>query len=462
MLRETETMEKTTILVVDDEEGMRDSLRDWLDEDGYHVVTASSGAEAIQRVQQHTWDLMLVDLKMPGMDGLEVLKNAKAIKPEIPVIILTAYATVDTSVQAMKQGAHDYIVKPIDPEELSLTIEKLMEQQRLRKENRLLRKQLMKDFRFQDMIGKSPAMQELFRLLTVLAPTSSTTLIQGESGTGKELAARAIHNCSPRRGKPFVALPCGALSESLLESELFGYEKGAFTGATARRKGKLELADKGTLFLDDVAQAGMKFQVDLLRFLQQREFLRVGGSEPVQVDVRVIAASNKDLRDEVANGSFREDLLYRLNVVMVSLPPLRKRKEDIPLLVDHFISCFNAQCNKNIREIAPSALRMLLEHPWPGNVRELENVIEHAAIVCETAIIRPGDLGIERAGRANASSTRTLRSVEKEHIRRVLQELDWNMSAVARTLGIHRATLYKKVRQYGLAPDEGSSIPEGG
>ncbi|MDI6733396.1 MAG: sigma-54 dependent transcriptional regulator, partial [Planctomycetota bacterium] len=385
-------LEKNRILVVDDEPGMRKSLSDWLTEDGYEVATVTDGPSALAQVKESAWDVLLVDLKMPGMDGLQVLQEVTRITKDIPVIIITAYATVDTAVSALKNGAYDYLVKPVDPEELSLVIRKVVEHQNLQREVRLLKKELTKQYQFQDIIAKSRPMQEIFQLVQTVSPMASTVLISGESGTGKELIARAIHNSSPRAQAPFIALSLGALPETLQESELFGYEKGAFTGAIAQTKGKLELAQNGTLFLDDIADFAPKAQIDLLRVLQEREFRRLGGQELIKIDVRIIASTNRDLKQSVKEGKFREDLFYRLNVIHIHLPPLRDRKEDIPLLVNHFIRKYNLQTGKKLEGITPPALGCLLEYHWPGNVRELENVIERAVVIAPGIEIKPDDL----------------------------------------------------------------------
>ena len=329
--------ERTRILIVDDEEIVRESLSAWLEKDGYTLATAPDGETALDRIRNERWSILLVDLKMPGIDGLRVLEQARTLQPEAAAVIMTAYATVDTAVEAMKLGAYDYLVKPFDPEELSLMIQKIVTQQALVRENVLLRKVLKRDYKFRDLISKSPPMQAVFDLARTAARSSSTILILGESGTGKELLARAVHAESPRSQGPFVAVSCAALTETLLESELFGHEKGAFTGAVARRKGKFEMAQGGTLFLDEIGDISPKLQLDLLRVLEDRRFFRVGGSESVPVDARIIAATNKDLQKAVAEGSFREDLFYRLNVIPVHLPPLRERLADLPLLVENFL-----------------------------------------------------------------------------------------------------------------------------
>jgi DNA-binding NtrC family response regulator len=452
----TMSRERTRILIVDDEEIVRESLSAWLEKDGYTLVTVPDGETAIDRIRKERWSILLVDLKMPGIDGLQVLEDAKKVQPEAVAVIMTAYATVDTAVAAMKIGAYDYLVKPFDPEELSLMIQKIVTQQALVRENVLLRKVLKRDYHFRDLISKSPAMQAVFDLARTAARSNSTILILGESGTGKELLARAIYAESPRSQGPFVAVSCAALTETLLESELFGHEKGAFTGAAMRRKGKFEMADGGTLFLDEIGDISAKLQLDLLRVLEDRQFFRVGGSESIHVDVRIIAATNRDLQAAVADGSFREDLFYRLNVIPIQVPPLRDRLEDMPLLVEHFLAQLGAEMDRHVDDVATEALGLLMAQTWPGNVRELRNVLERAMVVASGRVIQATDLGLRRPPCAEVSNGGTLASldeVERHHIGRVLQESGGNISQAARTLGIDRATLYNKLRKYQLRKD---------
>jgi DNA-binding NtrC family response regulator len=449
---------KGSILVVDDEEIVRDSLASWLEEDGYDVDTAPNGPTALTKVAQHAYAVLLVDLKMPGMDGLEVLAQARSLQPDVPVIIMTAYAAVDTAVQAMKQGAYDYLVKPFEPEELSLMVGKLTNAQALRRENVLLRKALKRQFEFKDLVSKSPKMEAVFDLARTAAKSNSTVLILGESGTGKELLARAIHAGSPRQAGPFVGVSCAALTESLLESELFGHEKGAFTGAAASARGKFEIAAGGSLFLDEIGDISPKLQLDLLRVLDAREFRRVGGSQVIKTDVRILAATNRDLKKLVESGAFREDLYYRLNVIPVTLPPLRERKEDIPLLVEHFLAQFRTEMRKPLEGVSAEVLEMLMAHDWPGNVRELRNVLERGAVMARGPIITPLELELTPPGLPTGAmpieGSDSLRDVERKHILATLKQHNWNITRSAKALGIDRVTLYNKIKRYQIREDE--------
>jgi len=444
--------ERTRILIVDDEEIVRESLSGWLEKDGYTVSSAQDGPSAIARVNAERWSILLVDMKMPGMDGLQVLEQAKKIQPDAAVVIMTAYATVDTAVAAMKLGAYDYLVKPFDPEEMSLMITKIVGQQALVRENVLLRKVLKRDYRFRDLVSKNPKMRAVFELARTAARSSSTILVLGESGTGKEVLARAIHVESPRSQGPFLAVSCAALTESLLESELFGHERGAFTGAVARQRGKFEAAHRGTIFLDEIGDITPKLQLALLRVLEERRFTRVGGVEPVEVDVRVIAATNRDLGKAVEQGHFREDLYYRLNVIPIQLPPLRDRREDIPLLVDHLLEQLCVETGRKVESVSHDAMALLMEHPWPGNVRELRNVLERAVVVASGSSIQAPDLGLLDAarGEAAAGDMATLEQVERRHIAHVLAKSGGNITQAARVLDIDRVTLYNKIKKYHL------------
>jgi DNA-binding NtrC family response regulator len=438
------------ILVVDDEKAMRESLNDWLKEDGYQVGLAESGNMAIDMAREDPWEVILLDLKMPGMNGLETLKKLKEVRPDAEILMMTAYATVDTAVQAMKEGAFDYLVKPFDPDEVEMLIQKIVAHRDLVLENILLRKKLEETYQFDEIIGKSDVMQDVFELISRVAPTDSTVLITGESGTGKELIARAIHGNSNRCYMPFIAVSCGALPDSLLESELFGYEKGAFTGAEHTKKGRFEMAHKGTLFLDEIGDISLKTQVDLLRVLQQKEVQRLGGEDVVEVDVRIIAATNRDLSRAIRENRFREDLYYRLNVIAVKVPPLRERKEDIPLLADAFVRKYCLEMNKEKTKIGSAALKLLMDYDWPGNVRELENIIERALVIGQADEISPDDLPFSRKDLGPDAFPKSLKMMEKIHIQRILKATGWNITQAARDLGIDRQTLYNKIEKYEI------------
>jgi DNA-binding NtrC family response regulator len=438
------------ILVVDDEMIVREALSNYLREDGYEAVAVETGVEALKKVEGERWNVLFVDLKMPGMDGLEVLREVKKITSDLPVIIITAYASIDSAVQAMKDGAYDYIVKPFDPEAIALVVEKVVEHQRLVQENILLRERLDQEYKFEEIIGKSHPMQEIFELVKNVAESDASVLITGESGTGKELIARALHANSPRRYNPFITASCGAMTEGLLESELFGHEKGSFTGALYTKKGRFELAEGGTLFLDEIGEISPKTQVDLLRVLDEKGFMRVGGVDQITVNVRILSATNRDLQKAIQEGLFREDLFYRLNVVSIHLPPLRKRREDIPLLAEHFLDKFKAETNKKIDRISPQALKLMMEYDWPGNVRELENAIERAVVVGKKNEIIPDNLPFFNQSRAPESGLKSLKDREKLHILHVLEENGWNISKTAEELEIDRVTLYNKIKKYNL------------
>jgi two-component system response regulator AtoC len=444
-------MKKVKVLIVDDEAIVREALSDWLQDIGYQVFTAENGYKALEVIEEEKPGIMIADLVMPGMDGIELMKRAKAEQPKIEVIIITAYASIPTAINAMKEGAYDYIEKPFCPERAELLVKKLAEHQELIEENFSLRQKLEDRYRFENIIAKSSKMQRVIEVIKVVAKSNATVLITGDSGTGKELVARAIHSQSDRRNKPFVAVSCAALPESLLESELFGHEKGSFTGAYAQKKGKFEFANGGTLFLDEIGEMSANIQVHLLRVLEEKEFTRVGGNEPIKVDVRVISATNKDLRKAIEKQEFREDLYYRLNVVNIELPPLRERKEDIPLLAEHFLHKFAMENRKNITEFSPGAMELLLAYDWPGNVRELENAIERAIILSKDGSITTANLPQENLPPMSSGSTgKNLKAVEKNHILNVLRQTGENYSEAARILGVSRMTLYNKVKEYGF------------
>jgi DNA-binding NtrC family response regulator len=440
---------KISILIVDDEESVRDSLHNWFIEDGFRVESAENAKKALTILESDQFDIILADIKMPGMDGLEMLRRIKTIKPDAIVIIMTAFATVDTAVKALKDGAYDYVTKPFDPDDLTHLIRNATKQISLEVENEALKKTVSLE-NVEDMIGNSEAMRNMLREVESVAQTNSSVIITGESGTGKELVARAIHANSPRKFFPFVSVHCGALTESLLESELFGHEKGAFTGAMYNRKGRFEMADSGSIFLDEIATISTKMQVELLRVLESKTFMRVGGNKEISSDFRVICATNKDLKSMVEQGSFREDLFYRLNVVNINIPPLRDRIADIPLLVDYFIKKYCTSMNKPPASIDTSALNRLQEFPYPGNVRELENMIERAIVVGDGKRITLKDLPLEKTIVNN--SAESLDDFEKAFILQILNKYSWNISRTAKALKVDRVTLYHKIKKYDLKP----------
>lgn len=440
---------KGSILIVDDELVVRDSLTKWFREEGYRTEAAGSAREALEKIAANGFDIVLIDIKMPGMDGMELQQRLREVDPDLVLIIMTGYASVETAVQALKRGAFDYITKPFDPDDLVHIVRNAMEQRLVKQENIRLREQLRTALPGSELVGQSPAMQRVFQLIETVAPTDATVLITGESGTGKELVARAIHAASPRRLMPMVVIHCGALTETLLESELFGHEKGAFTGAQYRKKGKFEVADGGTVFLDEISDISLKTQTDLLRVLQEKEIVRVGGTQPIQVDFRCITATNRDLEELVKEGTFRPDLYYRLNVFRIDLPPLRHRREDIPLLAEHFLRKFAAAMNKRVTRITAEAMDLLMDYDWPGNVRELENAIERAMVIGKEPELQAGDFPIQLRLPAQ-SAGRTLEEIERAHIEKVIEECNWNLSRAARVLDIDRVTLYNRIKKYGL------------
>ncbi|MEA1877009.1 MAG: sigma-54 dependent transcriptional regulator [Bacteroidota bacterium] len=441
---------KKSILIVDDEQSVRDSLYNWFVEDGYNVERAENAKKALAILEADCYDIVLADVKMPGMDGLEMLKRIKYLREETIVIIMTAFASVDTAVQALKDGAFDYVTKPFDPDVLSHLIRNAVKQISLSDENRYLKERMGQLENVEDMIGQSEAMQTVLKEVANVAQSNSSVIITGESGTGKELIARAIHANSTRKFFPLVCVHCGALTESLLESEMFGHEKGAFTGAMYCRKGRFEMADGGSIFLDEIATISSKMQIELLRVLESKSFVRVGGNKEISSDFRVICATNRDLKQMVEQGTFREDLYYRLNVVNVHVPPLRERIEDIPLLVEYFIRKYCASMNRQPVTIDDSALKRLQEFDFPGNIRELENLVERAIVVGNGKIITlknlPSQQGIASSG------TESLEEVEKIHIQQVLKHHRWNISRTAKALKVDRVTLYNKIKKYNLKP----------
>lgn len=439
---------KISILIVDDEESVRDSLYNWFIEDGYRVECAENANRALSILESDNFDIILADIKMPGMDGLEMLRRIKLLKSDSIVIVMTAFATVDTAVQALKDGAFDYVTKPFDPDDLSHLIRNASKQISLVEENENLKKKVVSLENVEDLIGKSEAIKVVLKDIESVAQSNSSVVISGESGTGKELVAKAIHSNSPRKFFPLVSVHCGALTESLLESELFGHEKGAFTGAMYNRKGRFEMADNGTIFLDEIATISMKMQIDLLRVLESKKFIRVGGNKEISSDFRVICATNRDLKGMVEKGIFREDLYYRLNVVNIHVPPLRERIDDIPLLVEYFIKKYCTSMNRPSVTIDSAALTRLEEFNFPGNVRELENMIERAIVVGNGKKISLKDLPLEKTLMTN--SIESLDDLEKSHILQILNKYNWNISRAAKALQVDRVTLYNKISKYSL------------
>lgn len=439
------------ILVVDDEESQREMLDGFLRKQGYSVSLANSGEEALKLSQDKFFELALIDLKMPGMNGIELLTELKEINPEIQAIVMTAYGTMETAIEALRKGAIHYLNKPIDLEELKITIEKALESQTILTENRYLKEQLEEKYKDLKIIGESKAIKEVLSTVARVAKSDSSVLIRGESGTGKELVARSIHALSERSEKNFISLSCAAIPETLLESELFGYEKGAFTGATRRKIGRFELADSGTLFLDEIGDLSLETQIKLLRVIETQEFERLGGKESIKVDVRILSATNQDLEKKIKEKSFREDLYYRLNVITIFIPPLRERKEDIIPLIDYFIKKYNQRCGKDIKGITEEAKDILFSYPWPGNIRELENVIERAVVLSRGEAIDKSDLAHLSFQSTDALSlSLNLKDLEKNHILKVLEKTGGNLSQTAELLGIHRNTLRLKMKEYGI------------
>lgn len=438
-----------SILVVDDELSVRDSMTKWFKEDGYKTDSAADATEALKKLKPGLWDIIFLDIKLPGMDGMELQQRIKNIDPNATIIMITAYATVDTAVKSLKEGAYDYVTKPVDPDYLDHLVGNVIKQKRLLSENIQLKEQIQELYEIDQMVGESPAIMKVFDLIKTVAPTDTSVMIKGESGSGKELIARAIHSNSPRRFFPIITVNCGGLTEGLTESEFFGHEKGAFTGALYRRKGKFEMANGGTIFLDEVGNIDPKSQTDLLRVIETKQFSRVGGDEVIKVDFRLICATNRDLELAVKNGTFREDLYYRLNVFSISIPPLRERRSDILLLCNYFLKKLATSINKPITEFSSEAMEQLKTYHWPGNVRELKNAIERAVVVAKGSCITVDDLPIPPCPKAVPEDQR-LEAVESAHIKNVLEETGWNITRAAEILNIDRTTLYNKIEKYGL------------
>jgi two-component system response regulator AtoC len=438
---------KPKILIVDDESIVRESLSDWLDGAGYDVEVAESGEAALPIIKKKKPKIMVADLVMPGMTGIELMNEAKKIIPTLSTVIITAHATIQSAITAIREGAFDYIEKPFCPEKVELLIEKLVEHQDLIEENIKLRQKIADRFHFEGIIAKSPKMLKIFELIRIVAPTNATVLITGETGTGKEVVARAVHHQSKRRSKCFIATSCAALPESLLESELFGFEKGSFTGAVERKKGKFEAADKGTLFLDEIGEINANTQVHLLRALEEKKITRIGSNEEIDVNVRVITATNKDLRHMVRQGQFREDLYYRLKVVTICLPALKERREDILPLAEHFLKKYAEENSKDIKTLSPEVIEFMLNYSWPGNVRELENMIEHGVILSAGNAVTMAELPQDTI-HLLPTEEKTIEAVTKNHILNVLEETKGNISEAAKILGVQRMTLYNKLKKY--------------
>ena len=450
-----------TILIVDDEKNYLVILEALLAPQGYEIITEDNAVNALRLIREADLDLIITDMRMPGMSGMELLEETKKIDPELPVIMMTAYGTIEKAVEAMKKRAYDYITKPFRNEELKLTVKKALEFYRLKKENRLLSDALSDRYKYGNIIGKSQPMLKIYEMIGKVAPSKASVMITGPSGTGKELIAKAIHYNSPRKNRPFISINCGALTETLLESELFGHERGAFTGAVSMKKGRFELADGGTLFLDEVGEMSPSLQVKLLRVLQEMEFERVGGTKTIKVDVRILAASNRRLKEDIDKGIFREDLFYRLNVVHIEVPQLKERVEDIPFLVAHFVEKFRSSNKKKI-ELAPEVWKALYSYPWPGNIRELENTIERAVVLDSGGLIGLEDLPEEISGRQEeleidrfipleAPLQKTLEQIEESLIRRALKQCNNVQSHAAETLSITKSLIQHKMKKYNIA-----------
>ncbi|NOR16349.1 response regulator [candidate division WOR-3 bacterium] len=445
------------ILVVDDEEAQRTLLAGFLEKKDYTVTTAASGKEAIDKNRTAGFDLAILDLKMPEIDGVETMAKMKEIDPETDFIILTGYGTVESAVEAMKLGAYDYLNKPINLDELELMIERIHGEQTVHRELEVLREEIAEEFETGSFVAESKGMKEVLGFISRVAKSDSTVLIQGESGTGKEMVARLIHKASNRQNNRFIPISCAALPETLLESELFGYERGAFSGAEKRKIGKFELAHRGTLFLDEIGDLPLSTQVKLLRVLQEFTFERLGSNTTIKVDVRLITATNQDLEKKISDGTFREDLYYRLNVIAIVIPPLKTRKEDIKPLVEHFINKFSCRCNKKIKGISKQGLDKLLRYDWPGNIRELENVIERAVVLCRSTLLESRDFPLKTEFDKRINDIEFLHEVEKEHIKMILKKTDYSLSEAAKRLGIHRNTLRLKMKEYGIKKNAGNA-----
>jgi len=451
-------MARAQILVIDDEPLMRDFLEETLIRAGYGVITASDGTAGLGEIRSNAYDLVVTDIRMPGVDGIGLLEETKKIHPDLAVIMMTAYASVETAVEALKLGAADYIMKPFTPEKVERVVESVLKERKLEHFNRYLQSEIEQDFNFEEMVGTSPAMVAVYDQIRKISQSKASILIRGESGTGKELIARAIHNGSPRRDKPFIKINCAALAPTLLESELFGHEKGSFTHAINKKIGRFELADEGALLLDEIGEMELGLQSKLLRVLQEKEFERVGGTKPIKVDTRIISTTNRDLEAAIEEGRFREDLYFRLNVIPMTLPPLRERKEDIPALVRHFLNKYNLENSKNVTEVHPEAMMLVMGHSWPGNVRELENSIERAVVLCTGDTIKPDFFAfpMQRPARTDGDGVYlpqdiTVGEAERILILHTLKKHGNNKTQTARILDISVRTLRNKLKEYQAA-----------
>lgn len=441
---------KSSILIVDDELIVRESLTKWFRQDGFRVEAAEHANAALKLMEKGPWDVIILDIKMPGMDGLELLKRLRTIDGNAQVIMATAFASVESAVQALKDGAFDYVTKPIDPDHLSHLVSNAIQHKKLEDENAILREHITELSAANEIVGESPQMKRVLDLSLTVAKTDTTVMIRGESGTGKELIARTIHANSARRYFPIITVNCGAVAETLLESELFGHERGAFTGAQYRRKGKFEMADGGTIFLDEIGTVSPKMQVELLRVIETKQFTRVGGNEVLSSDFRIICATNRNLETAIKEGMFREDLYYRLNVFSVLIPPLRERRMDIPILAQFFVKKYSTIMNRPVTEISGEAMDMLVRYDWPGNVRELENVIERAMVLSLPPSIRATDLPFQNVTKLEMPKDDTLAAMERIHVESILNSHKWNITRAAEILDIDRVTLYNKIAKYGL------------
>jgi len=441
---------KMNIMIVDDEKIVRESLFHWFAKLGHTVEKASSGFEALEILEKNPFDVLFVDIRMPEMSGIELLEKVKTEYPETVVIIITAYGSIESAVKAMQLGASDYLLKPFKPDYLSLVMEKVAQQVKLFSECNYLKGRLAKITRFDDIIGQGPAMQKIFDLILEVAQSDASILLTGETGTGKELVAKAIHAKSKRSHFPFIPINCGAIPDSLLESELFGHQKGAFTGATHSRRGFLEVVSGGTLFLDEIGEVSTKMQIDLLRVLDEKKIRRIGDCHPVTVDFRLISATRRDLAHEISAGNFREDFFYRVNVITIHLPALRERKEDIPLLIRHFLEKYSHETVKRVDHITRDTIEHLIAYEWPGNVRELENAVERAVVLAGSRTLDIQDFSFLQRTPAMFSRPMSLRDMEKQYIRRILEECGWNVTKAAKMLGINRVTLHKKIKRFAI------------